>query len=468
MCMQEDLNLENILQDILFDVYNEDRFIVSLSAHHECSFDNLHYIICEQLHLHPQARYRFYIPKMQVSFRSIPRSSDASSDSYVLSYLSLGDFVYYQNNHQQLRLKIRSIGKEIDKVNMAREMRKAFVMLEKTVNKHTYMKKNKIQMENLELLYGLGSDLIQKQVHHILRDQSLLIFNFKGNNLLSYCMVTHTRDHIEYFFFPDQKELNRYQMVRQNSYLSALHKEKYKHGMAMVLSKRPLKENEMTRPFNSQMMVEHTCYLYFYDVLRGYEVDIVNNTQAKELMRYLVVLKKALIKMQAFHIDISDAQTAMYIGYNPHTKTVLLQGGPKPAAILLELPYENSDNIEKLLQFPRSIAIVELDYFFIPQKKERMYKDERMTYLVEGFCIGKGMRREKIETYESDEKIDHMMVDLLLDAMESMNALPQKVYVRERAVYNQISSFCEQLGIVIEIYARLPLIDAYVQMRKKQ
>lgn len=111
---------------------------------------------------------------------------------------------------------------------------------------------------------------------------------------------------------------------------------------------------------------------------------------------------------------------------------------------------------------------MELDYFFIPQKKERMYKDERMTYLVEGFCIGKGMRREKIETYESDEKIDHMMVDLLLDAMESMNALPQKVYVRERAVYNQISSFCEQLGIVIEIYARLPLIDAYVQMRKKQ
>ena len=66
--MQEDLNLDNILQDILFDVYNEDRFIVSLSAHHECSFDNLHYIICEHLHLHPQARYRFYIPKCRYRF----------------------------------------------------------------------------------------------------------------------------------------------------------------------------------------------------------------------------------------------------------------------------------------------------------------------------------------------------------------------------------------------------------------
>lgn len=466
--MQEDLDLETVLQEITFDVYNEDRFIRSLSAHHASSFTDLHTIICEHIHLHPKAFYRFYIPKIQVSVRSLPRSNDTSSDEQILSYLSVGDFIYYQNQNHQLRLKVRSIGKEIDKVNMAREMRKAFIMLEKTVNKHTYLKKNKIQLENLELLYGLGSDLIQKQVHHILHDQSLLIFNFKGNNLLSYCMVSYTRDHIEYFFFPDQKELNRYQLVRQNSYLSAMHKEKYKHGMAMVLSKKPLREHEMSKPFNSQMMVEHACYLYFYDVKRGYEVDMVNNTQAKELMRYLVVLKKALIKMQAFKLDVTDGNTAMYIGYNPHTKTVLLQGGPKPVPILLEPPYENSNNITKLLQFPRTIAILELDYFFLPPENERKYKDERMNYLVEGICIGKEIRKHRSEAYVNEERIDQMMVDLLLDAMEGMDALPQKVYVRERAVFNQIYSFCQQLGIVIEIYARLPHVDAFYQSCMKR
>lgn len=464
--MQEDLDVQSALHEIELDVLNEDRLIASIACRFEATFSDLHYVICQKIHLHPKSLYRFYIPRMHMSFRSIPRSKDLSSDKRLLSILTVGDDLYYQNNNQKLRLKIRGIGEEIDKINIERDLRRAYVALEDTVAKNTYVRKNHVQRENLTLLYGLASDLLQKQIHRLLADQTSLVFNLKGNHLIAYCLVTQTRDQIEYFFFPDQKSFSRYLMVKQDAYISNIHKEKYKDGFAMVLSKKQLKETELTKPYNSQMYVEHSCYTYFYDVQRGYEVDVVNNTQAKEFMRYLVALQKALAKIKTFQLEFVNTKVSLYIGYNPHTKSTLLQSGPKPFVALTDVSYTNYENIEKLQLFTRTIDTLELDYFLC-MKKPLAYKDERARYLVEGVCMGRDFRRVKSEGYDGEEQISHMMIDLLLDAIEA-SGLPQKVLVRERAVYAQIHDFCDQLGIIVEVYARLPKIDAFHQMRIKK
>lgn len=464
--MQEEWNAHQALHEIEIDISSDTRLITSITCRLETTFEELHYIICQNIHLHPKHLYRFFVPRIHTALRYLPRSKDLHASKKLLSLISVGDDISYRNGQQKLRLKVRSIGMEIDKINIERDLRRAVVALKDTVAKTTYMKKSHIQRENLTLLYSLGSDLIQKQVQHLIADQSVLVFNLKGNNLMAYCLVTRTHDQIEYFFFSNQAKLERYLSVKQNAYVSNLHKEKYKDGMAFVLSKKQLKENDVTSPFNSQMYVEHSCYIYFYDVRRGYDVDVVNNTQAKEFMRYLIALQKALVKMQTFSLEFANQNVSLYIGYNPHTKATLLQTGQKIQAKCAVIPYDNSDNIEHLQGFVRTIDTIELDYFLCV-KQQPQYKDERATYMLEGVCFGREFKRVKSELYESEEQVNCMMVDLLLDAIEE-TGIPQKVIVREQAVYGQISNFCEQLGIVVEIYARLPKIDAFHQSRLKQ
>lgn len=464
--MQGDLDASTTLHEIEIDILHDTRFITNISCALETTFEDLHYLICQSIHLHPKAIYRFYIPRLHTSLRYIPRSKDMFSTKKLLSVITVGDDIYYRNQGQQLRLKIRSIGMEIDKINIERDLRRAVVALKDTVAATTYLKKSHVQRDNLTLLYGLGSDLLQKQVHRLLADQSTLVFNLKGNNLIAYCLVSVTHDAIEYFFFPNQKDFQRYLMVKQDSYLSTMHKEKYKNGMSMVMSKKPFKETDTTLPYNSQMYVEHACYVYFYDVRRGYEIDVVNNKQAKEFMRYLVALQKALTKIKTFSLEFANPNVSLYIGYNPHTKSTLLQSGTKLPPRVEDIPYGNINNITRLQQFPRTIDTLELDYFLCV-KKQVEYPDERAHFMLEGVCMGREYRRVKSSTYEKDEQVDDMMVDLLLDAIEAQG-IPQKVLVRERAVYAQVHDFCMQLGIQVEVYARLPKIDAFHQARIKQ
>lgn len=464
--MQDKLDIQRDLHEIDIDLCNDDQLILPLSCGFETTFDELHYLICQKVHLHPRSPYRFYIPKLRLALRTIPRSKDARSDKRLLSLLDIGDDFYYQNRNQKLRLHMRGIGEQIDKINIERDMRRAYAALQNTVLRSTRLKRNRIQRENLTLLYGLANDLLKQQVQRLLSDQTSLIFNLKGNHLMAYCLITQTRDQIEYFFFPDQESYTRYALVRQDTYLSGIHKEKYKEGMAIVFSKKQLKETEMTKPYNSQMYVEHSCYVYFYDVKRGYEVDVVNNTQAKEFMRYLVALQKALVKLKTFHLDFNNRNAALYIGYNPHTKATLLQQGPKITLRLSQREYTDIDNIVLLQQYPRSIEAMELDYI-MNEKLPLAQKDERYRYLAEAICIGKSSRSKRAEAYESHEQIEQLLVDVLLDTIEK-DGLPQKVIVREQCVYAAINSFCKQLGIEIAVYARLPKTDAYYQSLKKQ
>ena len=466
MIMQDEWEVQDELQVITVDIMNEDRWIATLTCDFDTTFDNLHYMICDQIHLHAQSFYRFYLPKLRLSLRDIPRSKDVDSSQQLLMFLTVGDDCYYQNHNQRLRLKIRSIGKAIEAINLERDMRRAYAALAETVRKSSYMKRNRIQRENLTLLYGLASDLLQNQVQRVLPDQSTLVFNLKGNHLISFCVVTQAKDQIEFFFFPDQESFSCYVMARQDAYLPGIHREKYKDGMTMVFSRKPLKESEVTRPYNSQMYVEHSCYVYFYDVKRGYEIDIVNNTQAKELMRYLVALQKALVKIKAFHTDFFDPKSSLYIGYNPHTKKTLLQKGPKAVIQLNDFLYENADNIAKLQQFRHTIETVELDYFLFVRQPVKN-KDERAGYLVEGVCIGNHTRRVRSDAFENNEQIAHMMLDLLLDMIEAIG-LPQRILVRDRCVYSYVHDFCTKLSIEVAIYARLPKVDAFHQSRLKK
>lgn len=465
--MQDELDVHTALHEIEIDVLNEVKTLTSVSCRIEDSFEDLHYVICQRLHLHPRNIYRFYIPRIHASLREIPRSKDMFSNKKLVSVITVGDMLYYRNGSQQLRLNVRSIGMEIEKGNMERDLRRAVVALKDTVAKTTYLKKNHILRDNLTLLYGLGSDLIQKQIHKVLADQTTMVLNLKGNNLLSYCLVSATRDQVEYFFFSKQESFQRYMLVRQDAYLSSMHKEKYKDGISFVLSKKALKESDMTSPYNSQMYVEHACYVYFYDVKRGYEVDVISNHQAKELMRYLMALQKALVKMKTFNLEFANPNVAMYIGYNPHTKATLLQSGPKIAAVIADVPYGNSEVIARLQGYPRTIDVVEVD-FFLCVKKPIQYQDERHVYMLEGICMGREYRKVHSETFEKDEQVHALMVDLLLDACED-NGIPQKVLVRERAAYALVADFCKQLGIQVEVYARLPKIDAFhnARIRKK-
>ncbi len=464
--MQDELEVKDDLQEITIDVMNEDRWIASLSCDFETTFAELHYEICERIHLHPESFYRFYLPKLRISMRDIPRSKDLSSDEQLLMFLTVGDDCYYQNQNQRVRLKIRSIGEAIEKINIERDMRRAYASLAETVIKNTYMKRNRVQRDNLTLLYGLASDLLQNQVQRVLPDQSTLVFNLKGNHLIAFCVVTQARDQIEYFFFPDQKSFSCYVLARQDPYLPNMHREKYKDGMTMVFSRKPLKESETTKPYNSQMYVEHSCYVYFYDVKRGYDIDVVNNAQAKELMRYLVALQKALVKIKAFRMDFFDTNSSLYIGYNPHTKKTLLQKGPKAVLALNDLPYENQENIAKLQCYRHTIENVELDYFLFVRQPIKN-KDERGRYLVEGVCVGNKARRVRSDTFENNEQIAHMMQDLLLDMIEIIG-LPQRVLVRDRCVYSYIHDFCARLSIEVAIYARLPKVDAFHHSRLKK
>lgn len=464
--MQEELEVKDELQEITIDIMNEDRWIASLTCDFETTFTELHYDICETIHLHPESFFRFYLPKLRISLRDLPRSKDLSSEESLLMFLTVGDDCYYQNQNQRVRLKVRSIGEAIEKINIERDMRRAYASLAETVMKNTYMKRNRVQRDNLTLLYGLASDLLQNQVQRVLPDQATLVFNLKGNHLICFCVVTQLRDQIEYFFFPDQKSFSSYVMARQDPYLPNMHREKYKDGMTMVFSRNPLKESEVTKPYNSQMYVEHSCYVYFYDVKRGYDIDVVNNTQAKELMRYLVALQKALVKIKAFRMDFIDANSSLYIGYNPHTKKTLLQKGPKAVTALDDVPYENEENIAKLQSYRHTIETVELDYFLFVRQPIKN-KDERGRYLVEGVCVGNKVRRLRSDTFENNEQIAHMMVDLLLDMIELIG-LPQRILVRDRCVYSYIHDFCAQIGIEIAIYARLPKVDAFHQSRLKK
>ena len=128
--------------------------------------------------------------------------------------------------------------------------------------------------------------------------------------------------------------------------------------------------------------------------------------------------------------------------------------------------YDNVDNIVILQQYPRSIDTYELDYL-MNEKQPLQQKDERYRYIIEAVCSGKNGRSKRLEAYESQEQIDQLLVDVLLDAIEK-DGLPQKVIVREQCVYAAINSFCKQLGIEIAVYARLPKTDAYYQANKKQ
>ena len=101
------------------------------------------------------------------------------------------------------------------------------------------------------------------------------------------------------------------------------------------------------------------------------------------------------------------------------------------------------------------------------EKLPLQQKDERYRYLAEAICIGKNSRSMRSEAYESNEQLEQLLVDVLLDTMER-DGLPQNVIVREQCVYAAINSFCKQLGIEISVYARLPKTDAYYQTRKKQ
>lgn len=463
--MQDELDIQSDLHEIDIDLCNDDQLILPLSCSFETTFDELHYLICQKVHLHPKSAYRFYIPKLKLTLRMIPRSKDSRSNRKLLSLLDIGDDFYYLNRNQKLRLHMRSIGELIDQINIERDMRRAYAALQNTVLRSTRLKRNRIQRENLTLLYGLANDLLSQQVQRLLQDQTSLVFNLKGNHLMAYCLITQTRDQIEYFFFPDQESYTRYALVRQDTYLSGVHKEKYKDGIAVVFSKKQLKETEMTKPYNSQMYVEHSCYVYFYDVKRGYEVDVVSNNQAKELMRYLVALQKALIKLKTFHMEFNHRNAALYIGYNPHTKATLLQQGPKITLRLTQREYTDIDNIVILQQYPRFIDAFELDYM-MNEKQPLQQKDERYRYMIEAICIGKSNRSKRIEAYVAHEQTEQLLIDVLLDTIEK-DGLPQKVIVREQCVYAAINSFCKQLGIEIAVYARLPKTDAYYQNRKK-
>lgn len=461
----QDLPIQDELQVINIDVLNDDRLITTLSCDYETNFHELHGMLCETLRLHPQTLYRFYLPKLKVSLRSLPRSKDDSGAKRLLSLLTVGDDIVYQNGNRRLRLMVRSIGRAIEGSSIERDIRKVYASLEGNVDKNAYKKRNRIQRDNLTLLYSLASELLSQQIIGRLNDQASLVFNLKGNNLLSYCHITQTRDRVEYFFFPDRERFSRYVMVRQDINVAMMHKDKYKDGMAMVFSKQPLKETDFTKPYNAQMYVEHACYVYFYDVKRGYEVDTISAAQTKELMRYLVALQKALVKLQNSPAQ-NNPNVSLYIGYNPHTKQTLLQYGPKPLIHLNDVFYDNQANIQLLQRFKKTVEIIELDYFLCVRQPTKN-KDERARYVVEGITIAKAGRRMRSEPYESDQKIADMMIDLLLDMMELIG-LPQQVLVRERSVYSYVHDFCKQLGISVAIYARLPKVDAFHQARIKK
>lgn len=463
--MQADLQIPDELQVIEIDVLNDERIITSLSCDFETNFHELHTKICEAMRLHPQSLYRFYLPKLKISLRALPRSRDDSGTKRLLSLLTVGDDIVYQNHNRKLRLMVRSIGRAIEGINIERDMRKVYASLESSVTQNAYKKRNRIQRDNLTLLYGLAADLLAHSITRLFHDQASLVFNLKGNHLLSYCYISQSKDRIEYFFFPDRERFSRYVMIKQDAYLPVMHKDKYKDGMAMVFSKRQLKETDFTKPYNAQLYVEHACYAYFYDVKRGFEVDTIGANQSKELMRYLVALQKALPKLIA-NQSKQPANASLYIGYNPHTKQTLLQYGPKPLIHLNDRFYENSANLSLLAQFRKTVEVIELDYFLCMRQPTKN-KDERCVYLAEGVVIGKAGRRLRSEPYENDDRLAAMMIDLLLDIME-VSGLPQQVMVRERCVYSYVHDFCKQLGIEVAIYARLPKIDAYHQSRIKK
>lgn len=115
--MQDELDIQSDLHEIDIDLCNEDQLILPVSCSFETTFDELHYLICQKVHLHPRSAYRFYIPKLRLTLRSIPRSKDSRSDRELLSLLDIGDDFYYQNRNQRLRLKMRGIGEQIEKIH---------------------------------------------------------------------------------------------------------------------------------------------------------------------------------------------------------------------------------------------------------------------------------------------------------------------------------------------------------------
>ena len=109
--MQSDLQIPDELQVIEIDVLNDERIITSLSCDFETNFHELHTKICEAMRLHPQSLYRFYLPKLKISLRALPRSRDDSGTKRLLSLLTVGDDIVYQNHNRKLRLMVRSIGR---------------------------------------------------------------------------------------------------------------------------------------------------------------------------------------------------------------------------------------------------------------------------------------------------------------------------------------------------------------------
>ena len=99
--MQDELDIQSDLHEIDIDLCNEDQLILPVSCSFETTFDELHYLICQKVHLHPRSAYRFYIPKLRLTLRSIPRSKDSRSDRELLSLLDIGDDFYYQNRNQR-------------------------------------------------------------------------------------------------------------------------------------------------------------------------------------------------------------------------------------------------------------------------------------------------------------------------------------------------------------------------------
>ena len=169
--------MQNDLHEIDIDLCNDDQLILPMSCSFETTFDELHYLICQKVHLHPRSIYRFYVPKLKLTLSTSPRCKDSRSDKRLLSLLDIGDDFYYQNRNQKLRLHIRGIGEQIDKINIERDMRRAYAALQNTVLRSTRLKRNRIQRENLTLLYGLANDLLQQQVQRLLSDQTTLVFN---------------------------------------------------------------------------------------------------------------------------------------------------------------------------------------------------------------------------------------------------------------------------------------------------
>lgn len=464
--MERELDIEKALHQIELDVHLEQRLLGSVTCSLDASFADLHYALCEQIHLPIRCSYRFYVARVHASFRYLPRSHEEIDTRKILQIASVGDDIFYRNNRQQYRLKVRSIGNEIEKMNIELNLRRAFVKLQDRMAESAYLKVNRMQRENLSLLYDLGRDLVRMNMSKLVRNQSTLVFNLKGNHLMSYCYVNISNGQIEYFFFRNLESYQHYLLVKRNLYISPLHQEKYKDGISMVFSQKPLKEYDMSKPFAKQFYVENSAYLYFYDVRRGYEVDQLDNTQAKEMMRYLVAFLGALKKIKTFTLELNPSQQAMYIGYNPHNKTALLQFGPKVALELYAYPYDKQVTLERVLTYPRTIETYELDYFLC-KRKEGQESDERGAYECECIGIGKDFHNVQAHRYESEENLALRLIDIILDICEELG-IPKKILVRDAIMYSYLQTFCEKTEIEMEIFARLPHIDAFQLKRQKK